>query len=154
MTSQGNLSGALSVGVYYSVLCAEDVPFYPAQPQRIDSYLLDATDQMKALCKIWNVPAVPASFKKPVSSDRPVLLFSGEADPVTPPANTDDAGRTLSNSLSIIVPGMGHAVLMRGCLPKLAADFVASGTTRGLDPACVNQSQPQPFYLNFSGTHP
>jgi pimeloyl-ACP methyl ester carboxylesterase len=154
MTSQGSLSDALSTGVYYSALCAEDVPFYPAQPLAGASFLPDATAQMKSFCQAWNVPAAAASFKDPVTSNRPVLLFTGEADPVTPPENARDAARTLSNSLTVEAPGMGHAVFVRGCLPKVLADFVTAGSKQGLDTSCVNQIKPQSFYLNFSGTRP
>ena len=56
--------------------------------------------------------------------------------------------------LNLTVPGMGHAVFIRGCLPKLLADFVTSGNLRGLDTTCVNAIQPESFFLNFSGANP
>jgi len=154
INSQSSLSAALSTGVYYSVLCAEDVPFYPAVPENTPSYLQDTTMEMASQCKVWNVPAAPPAFKQPVRSDRPVLLLSGEADPVTPPVNAAEAARSLSNSLAVTVPGMGHAVFTRGCVPRLLADFIAAGSVRGLDTSCVQQISPQPFFLNFSGTQP
>jgi pimeloyl-ACP methyl ester carboxylesterase len=154
ISSQGSLSSALSTGVYYSVLCAEDVPFYPAHPDSTPSFLQDVTLEMTSLCKAWNTPSAAVSFKQPVQSDRPVLLLSGEADPVTPPSNAAEAARSLPNSLSVVVPGMGHAVFTRGCVPRLLADFISAGSAQGLDTSCVKQIAPQPFFLNFSGTNP
>jgi pimeloyl-ACP methyl ester carboxylesterase len=154
LNSEGSLSDALSIGVYYSVLCAEDVPFYPARPEAALSYLQDSTSEMTSLCKAWKVPAVAPSYKQPVQSDRPVLLLSGEADPVTPPSNAEEAARSLPNSLVVTVPGMGHAVFTRGCVPRLMADFITAGSTHALDTSCAQQIKPQPFFLNFSGTQP
>ena len=40
----------------------------------------------RLICGRWPVGPVDADFKTPVVSDTPVLLLSGEYDPITPPA--------------------------------------------------------------------
>ena len=84
-----------SEGLYYSVICAEDVPFERVDdviaagaqlPARIDSALTNASLQTYELCRVWDVPAADASQKRPVLSDIPSLLLSGAYDPITPPA--------------------------------------------------------------------
>ena len=106
------------------------------------------------MCSLWPRGAIPADFRQPVSSTVPVLLISGEADPVTPPANADEVAQTLPQSLRLVVPGQGHNVIYRGCLPQVAADFVKSGTAQGLDTACVQDIRPLPFFVSFTGFQP
>jgi pimeloyl-ACP methyl ester carboxylesterase len=142
-----SLSQPIANGLYLSVVCAEDVPFYPAAPgtSPVNSYLPDHTQQQAQECQTWPHATVPAAFKQPVSSNAPVLLLSGELDPVTPPANAEQAARTLPNSLSLVIPGLGHNVVFAGCLPDLVATFLQAGTVKGLDTSCVKQIQTGPF---------
>ncbi len=157
MVSEG-LSKAVSLGVNLSVVCAEDAPFL--QPEALaqanrDTYLQNGeTDNIQLMCSIWPRGAIPADFKQPVKSTAPVLLLSGEADPVTPPANADHVAQSLSQSLPLVVPGEGHGVIGRGCLPRVAADFVKSGTVQGLDTRCVQDIRPMPFFVSFTGFRP
>jgi len=154
----GPLEGSITQGMGYSVLCAEDVPFYSleeAAKANAGTYLGDkSVMQLINICNVWPHASVPASFKTPVHSDVPVLLLSGEADPVTPPAYGDRAARTLTNSMHIVAPGMGHNVIYRGCIPRIAADFIEAGKLQGLDTACIQEIQPMPFFANFSGPIP
>jgi hypothetical protein len=89
-----------------------------------------------------------------VGSGKPVLLLSGEDDPVTPPANAARAARTLPNSLSLVDPGQGHGNIFRGCVPRIATDFVVAGSVKGLDTACIKDMKPLPFFISFSGPSP
>jgi pimeloyl-ACP methyl ester carboxylesterase len=153
-----DLSQSISLGLNLSVICAEDAPFLQpeagAQANR-DTYLQSAeTDKIQQMCSIWPRGAIPADFKQPVTSDVPVLLLSGEADPVTPPENAVQVAKSLSHSLQLVVPGVGHGVIFRGCLPRVAADFVKGGTAQGLDTACVQDIRPLPFFVSFTGFHP
>lgn len=141
-------------GLYLSVLCAEDVPFYPADPLPVSSFLPDRTAEMAEQCAIWPHAQITADFKQPVSSDIPTLLLSGEADPITPPVNAEQAARTLSNHLSLVVPGIGHNVILRGCAPRILGSFIETGSTTGLDIACIQEIRPAPFLINFSGSKP
>ncbi len=148
------LGQSIHDGLYLSVLCAEDVPFYPENPVPARSFLPDHTAEMAKQCAIWPHAQVPADFKQPVSSDIPTLLLSGEADPITPPSNAEQAGQTLSDHLSLVVPGIGHNVIFRGCLPRILDSFIETGSTTGLDTACIQEIRPAPFLINFSGSKP
>jgi pimeloyl-ACP methyl ester carboxylesterase len=153
-----SLESSISEGMGYSVLCSEDEPFFTeaqAEAAGAGTYLGDMqTEQLRVICAEWGRGDVPADFKKPVRSDVPVLLLSGEADPVTPPENGAHAAETLTNSLHLIAPGQGHNVIGRGCLPRVAADFVTGGTLTNLQTGCVADIQPAPFFVNFSGPQP
>ena len=154
LMATGSLEEALSDGLYLSVLCAEDVAFYPATPPVVQSYLPAPLDIIQKECQAWPHSTVTPEFKQPVRSDVPVLILSGEADPVTPPENGEQVARTLTNRLHLVVPGMGHGQFYRGCMPKIITNFIESGSLDKLDTTCLQNIQPAPFFLNFSGPKP
>ena len=154
----GELEESITEGMGYSVLCAEDFPFISldeAAKENAGSYLGDETAvELSNICQTWPHAQVSPEFKTPVQSDLPVLLLSGEADPVTPPENGDSVSKSLPNSVHLVAPGQGHNVIFRGCIPRIAADFIDAGSVQGLDTACVQDIQPLPFFVNFSGPIP
>jgi len=153
-----DLSESISASLNASVLCTEDAPFItPEQAAQANAhtYFGDLqTAQFETLCEIWPRGVVSKDFKQPVQSSAPVLLLSGEADPVTPPSNAEQVAQTLPNSLHVVAPGQGHNVLMRGCLPRVAADFIETGVVTGLDVACVQAIAPMPFFIDPTGPTP
>jgi pimeloyl-ACP methyl ester carboxylesterase len=153
-----NLTASINNGMGYSVQCAEDVPFFTAEEALQASegtYLGDMiSGGLLEICETWPRGTIPADFKDPVRSDVPVLLLSGEYDPVTPPAYAGLAAETLPNSLHLIAPGQGHNVILRGCIPDIAENFIATGTVNGLETDCVGDIEPFPFFVNFSGPEP
>jgi len=154
----GQLAESISQGMGYSVLCAEDAPrldLAQAEALNAGTYLGNAqTDQIAAVCAAWPRGEAPADFGTPVAASTPVLILSGEADPVTPPENGDEVARALPNSLHLIAPGQGHNVILRGCLPGLAADFIEAASAAALDTACVGEIVPMPFFVEFTGPMP
>jgi pimeloyl-ACP methyl ester carboxylesterase len=152
------LAEEISEGMSTAVLCSEDAPFItPAEAEAANAgtYLRGAqTDQLAVVCPRWPAGAIPADFKAPVSVDVPVLLLSGEADPVTPPANGEQVAASLPNSLHLVAPSQGHNIVMRGCLPRLARDFIERGHLEGLETDCVKAIAPLPFFTRFTGPPP
>ena len=145
---------ALSPGMRFSVICAEDVPMYEQQ-EMSEGYLGDSVvASFIEICKVWPQGQIPDGYHQAVDSTAPVLLLSGEADPVTPPTNAALAAETLPNSLHIIAPGQGHGNIMRGCIPVLAADFIEAGSIQGLNTECAQNLRPLPFFINFGGPAP
>lgn len=155
----GEIESSFAGGMGSAVVCTEDVPFISdnAAEERAlrDTYLGSMSmELMVKFCRAWPRGVITPDFKQPVKSDKPVLLLSGEDDPVTPPADAARAARTLSAGLSLVVPGQGHGNVYRGCVPKIVADFVDAASVKGLDTACVRKIKPFPFFLNFSGPAP
>ncbi|WP_287128226.1 alpha/beta fold hydrolase [Candidatus Cyanaurora vandensis] len=153
----GQVQDGISVGMFYSVVCAEDVPFYPVgtPPVQSKSYFQEFGAQSLAVgCRDWPRGQVSPDFKKPVTSRTPVLLLSGEVDPVPPPANGTQASRTLANSLHIVAPGQGHIVISRGCIPKIVTRFISQGQVKDLETACVKDLRAVPFFLDKAGPAP
>lgn len=154
-----DLAQSLSQGMYLSVLCTEDVPFYgPAAFKTAAArHTWTGTDTLGALhtaCGVWPHGVIRPGFKQPVKSAKPVLLLSGSNDPITPPKNAAHAAKTLTNSLSIVVPGQGHGNAFRGCLPRVMAAFVKRASVKHLDTKCVKRIRPAPFFLSFTGPAP
>jgi pimeloyl-ACP methyl ester carboxylesterase len=92
---------------------------------------------------------MPADFTDPVRSDKPVLLFSGGMDPVTPPAYGAAVAQTLPNSKHIVAPGYGHIVSPAACGPRLIAAFVEDAAFTGLSASCIayfEQSRAPPLW--------
>jgi pimeloyl-ACP methyl ester carboxylesterase len=155
VTSQ--VSQSVALGMRLSVMCAEDVPFYPANAaaQAEQSYLGDyVVRQFSLPCGFWPRGSVATTFKQPVTSNVPTLLLSGEADPVTPPRNAEAVARGLPNSLQIVAPGQGHNIFYRGCLPGIIDQFVEQAAASGIATDCVEQLKPTPFFTSFTGPTP
>ncbi len=152
------LEGSIAGGMSNSVVCSEDAPFFSAEEGQAASdgtYLGPKPARLLRLgCEVWPRAEIPNDQRQPVASDVPVLLLSGEADPVTPPANAEHAAASLPNSRHLVAPGQGHGVVARGCLPRVVADFIDSGTAEGLDAACVDELAAAPFFVDFTGTTP
>jgi pimeloyl-ACP methyl ester carboxylesterase len=97
-------------------------------------------------CRYIPAGVVPANDAEPVRSDVPALLVLGEADPQDPESNVEDAPTELPNSLTVVVPGMGHTVGHLGCMPSIIVDFIEAGTVDGLDVSCAATGVPYPSF--------
>ena len=154
-----SIAGTLSLGMHNSVVCTEDLPW--VTPGSVDRAALEATylgtmqyDSLVDLCDVWPAGVMDPDLQSPVRSDHPVLLLSGELDPVTPPSWAEEAMGGLSNSRHVVAPGQGHGAAIRGCLPRLMADFVDAEGFDEVDFECVERLRAPPFLLNFSGPAP
>jgi pimeloyl-ACP methyl ester carboxylesterase len=136
--------GRGSVGTLLSIVCSEDVPFIaPGDARRADAEsLLGAplTDELLDACAGWPRAALPQDYRDPVRSDVPVLLLSGELDPVLPPLYATEAARSLSHSTHVIRPGAGH-VDDDECTQRLLADFLSMADPMRLDASCAVRSR-------------
>jgi len=100
---------------------------------------------MKA-CQDWPKAKLPGSYIGPVKSDLPVLIISGDLDPVTAPEVATAAAKYLPNSRQIIVHNGGHTP-GTDCTFNLISEFISKGSTKGLDAACVDLIKRPPFYV-------
>jgi pimeloyl-ACP methyl ester carboxylesterase len=150
-----NLVGSGSNGMYLSVTCAEDLPWIkPGEGERMaaNTFLGDyRLRQQREACALWPRGEIERDFAEPVHADRPVLILTGEWDPVTPPSNGDAAAKTLTNSLHIVVPHGAHGLgglENIDCILRIMTDFVERGTIKGLDTSCVKTIRRRGFALN------
>ena len=153
------MSEAINIGMHNAVLCTEDAPYFADEAVSIDQ--LEATymgplqlDALEAMCSVWPTGVLDEGFRAPVATDIPVLLLSGEADPITPPEYADLAAVDLGNALHLTGKRQGHGLAPRGCTPKIIGDFVATASVEGLDTDCLERLHAMPFFLDFYGPSP
>lgn len=147
--------GAMSEGMFLSVVCAEDMPRISANDidkETRDTFFGSAMfDTRMKPCEFWPKGVVADDYYAPVTTSKPVLLFSGEDDPVTPPSWGEHVAQSLPNSKHVIVPGAGHIALMRGCVRDLVGRFLDTASLNGLDVDCVNALRRPPFFTSYTG---
>ncbi len=129
----------MNSALHYAVTCAEDAPrVTSADRAGLASIRSRAiAERALAVCDNWPRSATPVDAAKPVTSDVPALILSGELDPVTPPANGAEVGRTLPNSRHVIAHGYGHIVSPHACGPRLIEAFVDDPTFASLPVSCL-----------------
>jgi pimeloyl-ACP methyl ester carboxylesterase len=139
----------LAMGLLLSVTCAEDTD--RVRPEEVakataGSFIGDyrVRGQMAA-CSVWPKTNLPADYAAPYKSDVPVLLISGNLDPVTPPQWGEDAARYFPNGRHIVVPG-AH-VSDSPCIDAIMKQFVATANAKALDTACVAKARLPAFEL-------
>jgi len=131
-------STTFGTGMHLSVICAEDIPFGAGDVEALsaDTFLgLHLYERYSAACQRWVRGPIAPGFREPVASDAPVLLISGERDPVTPVAWGEEVAAHLSNSLHIIVPSGGHGIT-GPCTLALQLQLITEGSVAGLGSTC------------------
>jgi pimeloyl-ACP methyl ester carboxylesterase len=154
-----SMADALALGMHNAVVCSEDVPFYDRDA--IDYEALEASyigimqlDAIEAMCSLWPAGPVDDDFHAPLDTDIPVLLLSGDADPITPPRYAMDAMVELGNARHLTNAEQGHGQVAVGCMPRLIGQFVKTANHADLDVACLDRNFAMPFFLDFSGPQP
>ncbi len=152
-----DLESALSLPMHNAVVCTEDVPFFAATtPPSIETTYLGTTliDALRAVCNVWPSGVLDADLREPLRSDQPVLLLSGDADPITPPDYAEQVLVGLTNARHLIGPGQGHGLAGIGCVPRLMREFLDTLESSSLDATCLEREHASPFFLDFNGPAP
>ncbi len=146
-----------SNGMYLSVTCAEDLPRTKSEDGEtngVNTFLGGyRLRQQRSACDLWPQAKMPDDYAEPTRSDVPVLILTGQWDPVTPPVYGDTVAKYLSHSAHVIVPHGGHGFNgLNGldCIENLIASFIARGSTAGLDTSCANSISRKGFPLKLS----
>jgi Tol biopolymer transport system component/pimeloyl-ACP methyl ester carboxylesterase len=131
-------------GFYRNRDCRDEVPFYSYEdydalmeglpPQIVANY---RPSLILGLCEGWPVePAAPIE-DQPVFSDVPVLVLSGEIDPITPPRWAQAAAENLRTSYFYVFPGYGHGVTRKSpCALAMMLQFF-DDPTQAPDDSCI-----------------
>ena len=134
-----HMQATLAHGLHLSVDCAEDVPFSSDEDIRretggtlIGRWLYD---EYANACRLWPSTPVPDDWRTPVTAAVPVLLLSGELDPVTPPEFGERVARSLPRSRHIVVPGGAHGS-GAGCPLPAVLHALGEGTLDRLPNVC------------------
>lgn len=153
------LAESLALGMHNAVMCNEDIPFY--DKTTIDYDGLEASymgtfqlEALEAICSVWPEGPIDPEFKVPLATDLPVLLLSGDADPITPPGYAELAMVDLGNARHLVGEQQGHGQIGVGCTRRIIADFIDTADPETLDVECLERSFVMPFFLDFSGPNP
>jgi pimeloyl-ACP methyl ester carboxylesterase len=151
----GDLADTMNGGMQSSVICSEDADLLTPRPQDAHSILgTRMIDALQAICSVWPKGTRPADFHQPLKSDKPVLLLSGEYDPVTPPRYGDEVLKDLSNARHLVAKGQGHSVIAAGCMPTVVKRFIEDLAPAKLDVKCLDRLQATPIFIDFNGATP
>jgi pimeloyl-ACP methyl ester carboxylesterase len=155
MLVMSGLNEMLARGMELSVICSEDFPVMNLRADDSETLMGDIfLRAVEAQCSVWPRGPVPDDFHDPVVSDVPVLLMSGERDPVTPPEYAALAAETFSNSLNLVARGQSHSVMKNACLKEITTQFIEQGALDGLESKCVGRIRPAPFFTSLLGPDP
>ena len=123
----------LSMGMHFSVVCAEDVPRLDTAGAAGDRPGADFGNAEAAFytqaCQNWPRGAVPSDFYTVLAAPSPVLVLSGGADPATPPRHGERVARALGATHAarvqhVVVPQAGHGVATVGCMNDVLFRFI------------------------------
>ena len=144
-------------GLTYGVFCSEWVPFQPQSQILTDGLaafptypktVLAQTPQLPFTtedCAVWDVPKAPASIKDVTTSSIPTLVINGGFDAKTSPMWAAYVAKTLRNSTTIIIPGIGHLVTAQSpCAQTVVRAFLANPAAPP-DTSCVAKVTIPPF---------
>ena len=133
------LERSMAHGLHFSVLCPEDVAAVQdadvearTRGTFIGRYVID---EYRAACREWPSAPPEPDRTRPLDADVPVLLLSGQFDPVTPPAFADRVAASLPRHRHIVDPSGAHGVTERCAMPA-ALHVLTQATLDGLPPVC------------------
>ncbi len=132
-------------GFYRNRDCREEAPFssfeaYYALMEGVPHQIVEnyKPSLVLGLCEGWKVEPADPIENEAVVSDVPVLVVSGELDPITPPRWARAAAEHLSNSLFYVFPGFSHGVTRKSpCALELMLRFF-DDPTREPDLPCLD----------------
>jgi pimeloyl-ACP methyl ester carboxylesterase len=152
---QGDMAESMSMGMQMSVVCTEDADSMVVRAEDAETVLGNRmVEAMAAMCQAWPVGGKPDGFNKALTGDLPVLVLTGELDPVTPPKYGEAVAKALPNARWLDLKGQGHNVIGAGCMPKLFAQFVEKADARALDAACLDKLAYVPPFTSYNGWEP
>ena len=152
---QGDMAESMSMGMQMSVICTEDADSMVVRAEDADTVLGNRmVESMASMCQAWPKGDKPADFNTALKGDLPVLVLTGEFDPVTPPKYGEEIARGLPKSRWLDLKGQGHNVIGAGCMPKLFAQFIEQADAKALDAKCLDKLAYVPPFTSYNGWEP
>lgn len=148
LSNARGLDSALSVGLFFSITCNEDIAFVreaDVAPETQGTFLGDyRLRQQQAACKDWPKAALPTDYRIPVRSPVPTLFVSGDGDGGSPLWFTEHVAPGFSDRVEVVQRGQGHTE-WNDCVGRLYERLVRSGAGRGLDASSCEPVPRPPF---------
>lgn len=140
-------SQTLALGMYLSAVCMEDVPRIGGGSGKTEGFLGDTLVRNLAnACSEW----LPGAMAPPVpvlQTSAPVLILSGDIDPVTPPRWGEMLLDHFPNGRQVILTAVGHVPSMPQCARHMVADFIKAADVTAIDTSCAASGRRARFHL-------
>jgi len=142
--SQPNSYGKFSVTQSRAIMCYEGRPrsvedSEASLRQQYPDFVSFISAFDEAICNVWRPDIATEKTFEPVVSNVPVLILSGEYDPVCPPMFGDITAATLSKSVHLVVPAASHAAIHADdCIRNIAVKFLSNPSEK-IDQKCVSE---------------
>ncbi len=138
--------------LYFSTFCPEVTRRASPASVGLDSTFMqgERARWRDAACAAWVPRDPPAWLEEPAAGSVPTLLFTGEADPVTPPRGADAVAARLAHSRHIVIPNRGHSWVMGivDCFDRMLYQFHNTADPAAVDASCAMEAQWPPFILH------
>ncbi len=128
------LDVSFDVGAYASYSCFDEIPFsnYDVARNALNKYPFQyhsnkyTFEMVQAMCEAWDVPIADREFKVAYKIDTPVLIYSGELDPVTPAELADIVAKSARKSWRLKWTNIAHGVMFSSdCSDWTAQEFLS-----------------------------
>lgn len=146
------LIGDISYPLYFSVVCAEDVPGYSLARTHSDTPGEISKRAIQAVCARWpHASGDEIKLRDSYPIAPPVLMLSGRYDPVTPPEQAEKLKAHARNAEHFVVEEAAHNVLVTRCPLRIARTFLHQASFEDLPTQCLEHSTPAPFFIDLHG---
>lgn len=148
----GFLMASLPDGLYLSVTCTEDVSRIGPNAAAVQTGFLGdfRLRQQVDSCAEWVQGELPKNYYDPVLSDAPVLILSGERDPVTPARWGYQVQEFLPHSVHLVIPDGAHGsggLLDTDCIGAMRRRLLDTASVEGLDVESCAAAIGRPSFL-------
>ena len=134
----GRTGAPVTDGMTLSVVCAEEAAYadrdriariarrLPPLPRALVTADTLLGRPLFAICRRWGVPRAAATTFRPVRSDTPALVVTGQLDQITPPRYGRTVAAQLPNARYVDVRGVGHSPVLAGgaCAVRVVLRFL------------------------------
>ncbi|MDK1024899.1 MAG: alpha/beta fold hydrolase [Gammaproteobacteria bacterium] len=145
----------MALGASLSILCSEELSRITDQEieQMSQNGFVGSAfiDVYKNACSVWPKAKIPAIYSDFKQLDIPVLILSGQLDPVTPPRWGEKMAENYPDSLHLIANNTGHNVAAVECADELMEKFVNAASVANLDGSCLLEIKRPSFFTSPSG---
>jgi pimeloyl-ACP methyl ester carboxylesterase len=153
------LSKTISMGLYLSVACAEQLHGVSEASRRAAVTGLEVFDdhalaQLEQACARWPHAELPRAELEPLRSEVPTLVLSGRYDPVTPAEYGEHLAAGLGNARHVTIEQASHGIWHLGCAPKLIAEFFSKPEPAAVDATCFDTLTRAAVFLTPNGPLP
>jgi pimeloyl-ACP methyl ester carboxylesterase len=152
----------ISTGMYLSIVCQEDLPYDfddAGSGTEVKTPFKRVLPDLKPFCELW-LPGHSqrglGRIDQPFPSEIPLLVLSGELDPVTPPAAGKNLLPHFTASTQLVFAQAGHNVIGSPCAQRIFKSFVADpnkflSSQKGNEQKCEENSFPYRYFSTFYG---